>query len=418
MGIFSFITKRRANTRAESRPRIARDYTTAPGAFYSATDSTAFACMDRIANEIAMLNFGVFSSRTKQKVPNHPLLTLLRDPNLEEGHQLFFYQSVMDYFSGGVFWLKGRATGGQVVSLFRLSPAEAVRKRNPETNAREYLYRGKVYTDRDILFIPSRFNYSTLSGGTSIFQALRGTFNLSEELDRFTFNSFKNGMGGKRTVIDIGQALPDATQDEVESIRNRFVMDYSGVENAGKPLVKKKGIEYEVMDTGSGDNRGAELSEQRRFQEHEMAKIFNVPDALLTGGAEGFDLETVFTLFCEFALKPIATQFQESINTLIADDAHFFEFDYNGILKVSLSKRVDAYIKQINNGLLSPDEARRKENMGSIEAGDTFFMPANLMPLNKETVNAYMAKQKLAAQGLNGNPLADDQHSPAGDDKQ
>jgi hypothetical protein len=139
---------------------------------------------------------------------------------------------------------------------------------------------------------------------------------------------------------------------------------------------------------------------------------------LLTGKSANLDIENLFTLLTEFAIKPLAIQLQESINLLIEDNC-YFKFNFHGLLKVALSKRVDAYAKQIGNGILSPNEVREKENLPPIEAGDNFFMPANLIPLNNETINAYMAKQKLTAQGLNGKGGDDsDQHSPAGDDKQ
>ena len=38
---------------------------------------------------------------------------------------------------------------------------------------------------------------------------------------------------------------------------------------------------------------------------------------------------------------------------------------------------------------------RAKENLSSIEAGDCSFIPANLMPLTKENIDAYMAKSKI-----------------------
>lgn len=129
-----------------------------------------------------------------------------------------------------------------------------------------------------------------------------------------------------------------------------------------------------------------------------------------------------FTIFSEFAIRPMATQFQEVINSLLDETKYYFEFDYNGIMKVSLAQRIDSYIKQINNGILSLDEVRSKENLTPIDAGDTHFMAANMMPWNSEIRDAYMSKQKKTAQELNdqvNNPLDENtQHIPQGDDKQ
>ena len=59
---------------------------------------------------------------------------------------------------------------------------------------------------------------------------------------------------------------------------------------SGKPLLKEYGIQYDVIDTGVSDNRAAELTSSREFQQKIISQIFAVPVAYL--GDEGnFDLE-------------------------------------------------------------------------------------------------------------------------------
>lgn len=416
MGFFKFLKRQNPNPKAKPYPVKTRYVNISKG--YSGKDTTSFATIDRIASELAMLSYGIYDAKTHKKIDKHPLYAVLKQPNLEDLHFNFFYQTVVDYFNGGVFWLKGYGTEHQVVSLFRLASAEVTVSRDINTNTRLFSYHGKKYTDKDIIYIPSRFDYSTLYGGSSIFKAASGAFDTAQKLDSFTNSSFDKGISGKRLVIDISGAIADATDEQIDELRNKYEATYAGPDNAGKPLFKKKGVEYSEIGQNT-DNRAATLIENREFQEHEIAKLFGFPGELLSGKSAGVDIENLFILLSEFAIKPIATQLQEAINLLLEDNC-YFEFNYNGMLKVSLTKRIEAYAKQINNGLLSPNEARAKENMSPIEAGDNWFIPANFMPLNKETIEAYMAKQKLTAKGLNNSPNNDnsDQHSPAGDDKQ
>jgi hypothetical protein len=75
---------------------------------------------------------------------------------------------------------------------------------------------------------------------------------------------------------------------------------------------------------------------------------------------------------------------------------------------------------------LSLNDVLAKENMQPIEAGDTHFMPVNMMPWNDEIKAAYMAKQKkeIAQTGdASGGDVTDPTdpdtlHIPQGDDKQ
>jgi hypothetical protein len=87
-------------------------------------------------------------------------------------------------------------------------------------------------------------------------------------------------------------------------------------------------------------------------------------------------------------------------------------------MKTSLQTRIDTYAKQLTNGILSPNEVRRKENLSEIEAGDTLFVQANLMPLRQDVIDSYMAGAKIKEQELNtDSPDTNGNHSNMGDDK-
>ncbi|MCQ2052964.1 MAG: phage portal protein [archaeon] len=411
MGIFS---KRKINKDASSYPKIARDYCSNALTFQGA-EGTAFSCIDRIASEFAMLNFGIYNQSDKQRVKKHPLYSVLKEPNLDERHFNFFYQSAVDYFNGGAFWLIRRYQG-EVISLFRLNPLQVQVTRDVNTNRRKFLYNGSEFTDRDIAYIPSRYGYSNLTGGSSIESAVPSVFQTSKSLELYTKKSYENGILGKRLVVDISGLSNTPSDEQLEILKSNMQKEYGGVENASRPLFKKKGIEYSELGANS-DNRSAELSENRAIQKEQMSTLFGVAQSILEGKNPN---EMDFAIFSEFAIRPMATQFQEVINSLLDEDRFYFEFDYNGIMKVSLGQRVDSYIKQINNGILSLDEVRAKENLTPIDAGDTHFMPVNMMPWNSEIKDSYMAKQKqIAQESQTNNPLDENtQHIPQGDDKQ
>lgn len=406
MGFFSFLT-RNANKNAKTPTRAQPDFSSTTSGIM-AKDASAFVCIDKIASQFAGLNFGIYKTSDRQKAKNHELYSVLKQPNADDRKFNFLYQSAIDYFNGGCFWYVAKVKN-EVVSLFRLNRAAVLIKRNERTMRREYYYNGVVYSSDNIIYIPSRFNYSTLTGGQSIFNANPSAFNTADSLETFTQSAFSNGMSGKRTVIDVSGAYPDLTKEQAIEIKNNFQNEYSGAQNAGRPLLKKKGIEYSEIGSAS-DNNGAQLRENREFQKALIESVFQLP-------SESYDIEKYFLMLNEFALRPMATQFEEAINSLLDEDKYFFEFDFNGVMKSSLSNRIEAYNKQINIGIISPNEARRKENLPPIEAGDNHFMPVNLMPLNDETINAYMAKQKNEID--NSNPTDPDaQHFAGGDDKQ
>jgi HK97 family phage portal protein len=375
-------------------------------------DATSFAAIDLIANSFANLNGAFYNTNTKQQLKNHILNDLLNNPNYDETKYTFFYNSVKDYFNGNVFWYKYDNDEGDIVALFRLDNNKVKVKRN-SFNQKVFIYNGNEYTSEKILHIPSRYGYNGLIG-KSIFSECHQIFSNTAELDNFINNSFNNSIGN-RLVIDITKEFPDATEEQIQQLRNKFLQNYTGIKNAGKPLIKSGKIQYDKIDTEYKDNRANQLIENRQFQEKEVAKLFGVPLPLLNG-SETTNIESLYIIFIENAIRPVAAQFEQSINKLISHSERsriYFEYNYNSLLKTSIQTRVDTYAKQLTNGILSPNEIRRKENLPEVEAGDNIFIQANLMPLTDDIIEAYMAKSKL----LNlQSPNTQGEHDNKGDD--
>ena len=381
-------------------------------------DATSWAAIDLIASSFANLSGHFYNRETKQALKHHYLYDLIENPNFDETKFHFFYNSVKDYFNGNIYWYKYDNDQGEIVSLFRLNPDE-VRVRKDQYNQKIYIYKGKEYTYEKILHIPSRYGYDGLVG-KSIFSQCNQIFSNTTELDNYINNSFNNSVGN-RLIIDITKEFPNATEEQIQQLRNKFLQNYTGIKNAGKPLIKSGKLEYDKIETDFKDNRANQLVENRQFQEREIAKLFGVPLTLLSGGESSKEnyIESIYILFIENAIRPIATQFEQSINKLIPlseRNRFYFEYNYNSLMKVSLETRVNTYSKQLQSGILSPNEIRRKENLPEIEAGDNLFVPANLLPLKDDVINAYMAKSKLLINNVS-NPDTAGEHDNKGDDK-
>ena len=410
MGIFNFF--KRKNERQQTIQKIF----SSSSDLVTSKDATSFAAVDLICSSFANLTGNFYTKNTKQAIKDHSLYNLINEPNFDETKFQFFYYSALDYLNGNCYWYK-YDIDGEVVSLFRLNPNNVIVKRDI-SNKKIYCYGGLEYDYRKILHIPSRYGYNGLIG-RSIFNECNQIFSNAFELDTYINNSFNNSIGN-RLIIDITKEYPNATEEQIQQLRNKFLQNYSGIKNAGKPLVKSGKIDYDKIETDFKDNKANQLVENRQFQEKEVAKLFGVPLPLLTG-TETNNIESLYTIFIENAIRPIATSFEQSIGKLIPVEERYnlyFEYSYNSLMKTSLQTRIDAYSKQITNGILSPNEVRRKENLSEIEAGDTLFVQANLMPLRQDVIDSYMAGAKIKEQELNKyNPDTNGNHSNLGDDK-
>ena len=385
-------------------------------------DATSWAAIDMIASSMANLAGNFYNRRTRQALPsNHTLHDLLEWPNADETKFQFMYSSVVDYFEhGNVYWYKYTNEEGIITSLFRIDPTKITLKRNG-MNQKVFTYNGNEYKSDKILHIPSRYSYDGLKG-KSIFSECGNIFRLSNELDDFVNNSFANNVGN-RLIIDISKFIDDAKKEDIQQLKNDFLQNYTGIKNAGKPLVKHNGIEYSNIETKTPTNQASQLMENRQHQEKEIAKLFGIPLSLLNG-SETSNVESIYTLYIESAIRPIATQFEQAINRLIFSHQRsrlYFEYSYNSLMKTSLNDRIAAYARQMQIGILSINKIRAKENLTPIEAGDTHWISANLMPVTPEIRDSYMAGAKLKMKELEDmnthSPGMNGDHLLQGDDK-
>ena len=401
MNIFNFL-KRSKNT-SKSTTYTLPAYIDRSGnggaVLRSNIDATSFAAIDLIASAFTNLQVGVYDKKTRTKLADNPVYEVLKKPNLEDTRFLFFYSLAVDYYKeGNAYIYVYRDENGQPVSIFRIYPWK-VSVYKDDTGRKVFVLDNKEYTSENVIQIASRYGYYEDGlRGYSIFKECYRAFNLTESMNDYTNNLFNNGMG-KRAVIDISKAYPKATDEEIKQIREKYQNMYSGIDNAGKAVVKTNGIEFSSIDSGLPDNRNQQLIENREFQQKEILKIFGIPEAMLSDTSS--DIESVYLSFVERAVKPLATQFEESLAALFNFQQQrrlYIEYSYNELLKTSLQSRIDCYAKQVTNGILTPNEIRVSENREPFEAGDTPFVQANLMPLTTDNLDAYMAQSKAKLQ--------------------
>ncbi len=105
-------------------------------------------------------------------------------------------------------------------------------------------------------------------------------------------------------------------------------------------------------------------------------------------------------MFIDFAVKPIADNIADGLSSLLTPSEKnylYLEPNYNSLKRTDLTSRIEAYVKQLNNAILTPNEVRAMEGKEPVNtAGDNLFLPANLLPLTQEIVDARLAQQKVA----------------------
>ena len=387
--------------------------------------ATSFAAIDMIASSIANLSGDFFNRADKQVLKDFPLYKVLQNPNLDDTRFLFFYQSVDNYFrEGNIYWFLSRNDSGDIVAIYNLDPKTVTVKKD-QLNRKIFTHDGREYLADTIIHIPSRFSYDGLTG-KSISHECGHIFRLSSDLDEYVNKTLHSGLGS-HLILDMSEFSETATLEEKQRMQELFKELYTGTKNIGKPLVKSKGIKYEMLDTKHSTNAAAQLAENREFQIQEIAKLFGIPIQLISGKITNNNLiESLYVLYTQNAILPIASQLEDAICRMIDEGKRervYFEFSFNSLLKTSARDRFDIYGKQLEHGILNIDEVRYMENRSPIQngAGGIHTVNSSRMPVKPEIWDSYMAEaqtKKAELEKMNSHsPGVSGNHSNIGDDK-
>ena len=200
--------------------------------------------------------------------------------------------------------------------------------------------------------------------------ALQGAQNTSEYAARFWQNNSRP---------DIALKVPGKVDPDVKAqMRRDWKTIYGGPGNAGEPAVLDQSMDVHVIGT---PNKDSQYIEARQFGVLEVARAFGVPPHLLfeLSRATFSNIEQQSLEFIIYNMGPHYERFAAAATHYFAEPGHYFEFLPEALLKGDIKSRFEAYGIAIDKGILSPNEARRRENQPNREGGDKYRMGSGSM---------------------------------------
>lgn len=173
-----------------------------------------------------------------------------------------------------------------------------------------------------------------------------------------------------------------AEDDALESLREGFSGRHGGPRNAGRVAILTSDINFTPVSLSPAD---AELLAMRKLSSTEVCRLFRVPPHLL--GAESgssmvySNVEQEGLNFLRFSLAPWLTVLEQAVTNdpdLCAPN-EFVEHLPDAFLRTDSATRAQVYETLIRCGVLTPNEARQRENLPPLPAS---FQPS---PPPKET---------------------------------
>lgn len=225
--------------------------------------------------------------------------------------------------------------------------------------------------------------------GYDVVAYMRQTVGLGIALKKHGSVFFRNG-AVPGVVLERPVEAPSLSPAAEANIRKSFDAIHQGLDHHHRTAVLQEGTTAKTLSLNSKD---AQFLELRQHEIREIAAFLGIPPHKLgdTHRTSYNSLEQENKSFLDDALDGWLVQFeQEFSDKLLSEeqkraDSHLIEFHRDAILRVDLKSQVEALTMEVNNGLLSPDEARAIRNRPPIPGGlgSAFRMPANHVVLTE-----------------------------------
>lgn len=349
--------------------------------------SATFACVSLIARTVGSLPVRVLQERDGRRValPDHWLGALLRRPNSwQTGDELVESLTAAMLLHGNGYARIRRAPGTrEPLQLLPLHPRRVRVDRTGENTATYYVTpwdggREERVPAADMLHVRGYTRDGLV--GLSVLEAAGDVFGAAQAAQDFAARFWANDATPPLVITYPGKLSDQA----LERMRKSWRATYGGTQR-NNPALLEDGVKVERLGL---DTASAQALDARRFSVTEIARIFGVPPHMVgdtdrsTSWGSGIEAQAIG--FYQQTLRYWLVRWEHALeSTLAPDDPRLIvEFNLDNLLRGDIAARSAAYATMITHGVITPNEARRFENLDPIAGGDQAWRQLNLAPLD------------------------------------
>lgn len=351
--------------------------------------SAVWACVRIISMSVAGLPLSIYRRQAdggRESARDFPLYDVVHNSPNEDMTAFHFWQSVVaSMLLWGNAYCEIHRSAGRVIAIDFLLPGR-VKPESDDDGRLRYWFTPKKGPRREIkrenmLHIPA----FTLDGkvGLSAIRYGADVFGAAMSADDAANGTFKNGMM-PTVAFKVNRVLKPEQRDEFR----KYVRTISGALNAGESPVLEDGITPESIGINPVD---AQLLESRGHSIEEICRWFGVPPWMVMktdkGSNWGTGLEQQQIAFLTYCIMSYTAPIEQCVNkrllTPVDRIKHYAEFSLEAFLRADSAGRA-AYLSTMSqNGFVTRNEGRVKENLPRMPGGDVLTVQSNLVPLDQ-----------------------------------
>lgn len=351
--------------------------------------AAVWSCVRLIAETVSVLPLGFYKKTSNGREPlpsSNPLFTLLkRSPNQQMTDTEFREAMTTQLVLWGNAYARIDRIGTRPVNLVPLTPGRMAVVRQQDGSV-VYHYT----TDRgiDILAQQSVMHLKGFSAegiiGFSPLALARHAFGLTVAAEQYSAGAFRNG-GRPLGTLNFDTFLKP---EQREAALKMYENITAGANSNAKSWVLEGGVTYTPIGIPPDD---LQMLETRRFQIGEIARVFRVPSHLINDSEKatswGSGIEQLNLGFLQYTLMPYLRRWETVIRNALMTPAEqetfIVEHNVEGLLRADSSSRASFYSTMAQNGLMTRNEIRQKENLPSMDGGDDLTVQVNLTPIEQ-----------------------------------
>lgn len=380
---------------------------TNPGAdrdFLHRYQGYVYACVSAIAEDVAMIQFKVYSKQpdgSLKDVANHPLLTVLDNPNpLMSKYQLIELTSTHIELCGEAFWYSEIGQDTQRPKSFYLLPPDRMQVAIDTTTELPTVagYIFTKYNGTRVPFDPEEITHFKMPNPWDPYRGY-GTVEAALvyiQTEKFSSEYTRNYIFNNAMPAGIVSLKGSVGATEFEAVKKQWKQEYGTIDKAGKTaFIQGADITFTQIGTSLGDSALKEIKDMSR---DDIMTMFRVSKPIL-GIFEDVNLASAKTAQYVFMSRVIDPKMMRMVDTLqfVLNrwniGTQVLVMGYVSPVPEDVDDKIKIY-QAGENQWLTINEIRKQEGLEPVDGGNVIRQPLNLIPIGNEPAPAQVATGK------------------------
>lgn len=298
---------------------------------------------------------------------------------------------------------------GDLVELWPITPNRV----NVKLENNQLIYKIKVDNDeielkRDKILHIAGFGFDGLVGYSPIAMARK---NIGWGMAMETFSSNFFGKGTHPGVI-VSHPGPAMSKQAHENLKNSLTETYSGLGNSHRLMLLEEAMDVKTLGFSPEDSQ---FLESKQHHITDIARWFNIPPHKLKDMTKSSfnNIEAENSSYVIDTILPWAIHLEQIYDTQLLNKRQYeaglyFKHVLEGLLRANSKERAEFYKIMIGSTIMTPNEAREKEDMNPSDdpLADELWAPTGNIPLSK--FSEYLSKNQGGSNNVQEDDATDD----------